>query len=248
MALDKTLVDKFLSYLLQREEVRLRRLRGESQEDAAPNDIFRSVRLCCVHRQHDPSSALVQEQLLKLRTLGGGGGLVIFAAAVLRGFGGRSFIQRLSMEKFLQLETWTAQTWHFVVETALTCWDAGDYAFTEAYNPSRCYHVEETRARRSTRMIAQAAYDRRCGDLLDLWLQSTAMAAVIIPLTTWRTAVHRVSQVRGFGGTGFAAKELVLDAASSSDLSQASDFNKWCPVGPGARRAVRLRVQSHARH
>ena len=148
------------------------------------------------------------------------------------------------MEKFLQLDTWTAQTWYFVVEAALACWDDGDYAFTEAYNPSRSYHVEEARARRrSTRMTAQAAYDRRCGDLLDLWLQREAVAAVMLPMTKWRVAVHRVSQVRGFGGTGFAAKELVLDAASSSDLSQAADFNSWCPVGPGARRAACLRGQ-----
>ena len=118
------------------------------------------------------------------------------------------------MEKFLQLDTWTAQTWYFVVEAALACWDDGDYAFTEAYNPSRSYHVEEARARRRwPRMTAQAAYDRRCGDLIDLWLQREALAAVLIPMTTWRVAVRRVSEVRSFGGTGFAAKELVLDVA-----------------------------------
>jgi hypothetical protein len=88
MALDETLIDSFLGYLLQREEVRLRRVRGESQQDAAPNDILRTVRLCCVHRHHDPTSVSVREQLSKLRALGGGGGVVAFAAAVLRGFGG----------------------------------------------------------------------------------------------------------------------------------------------------------------
>ena len=57
-------------------------------------------------------------------------------------------------------------------------------------------------------------------------------------MTTWQVAVRRVSTVRGFGGTGFAAKELALDAACGHDLSQAADFNSWCPVGPGARREV----------
>ena len=90
MALDKTLLNCFLRYLLQREEVRLRRLRGENQQDAAPDDIFRTVRLCCVHRHHDPASVLVREQLSTLQALGGGGGMVVFAAAVLRGFGGFS--------------------------------------------------------------------------------------------------------------------------------------------------------------
>ena len=70
------------------EEVRLRRLRGESQQDAAPNDIFRSVRLCCVRRRHDPTNVSVREQLLKLRALGGGGGVGTFAVAARRGFGG----------------------------------------------------------------------------------------------------------------------------------------------------------------
>jgi hypothetical protein len=68
---------------------------GESQQDAALNDIFRSVRLCCVHRQHDPTSVLVQKQLSELRALGCGGGIVIFAAAVLRGFGGSSLSNML---------------------------------------------------------------------------------------------------------------------------------------------------------
>ena len=48
MALDESLAICFLDNLHQREEVRLRRLLGKSQQDAAPNDIFRSVRLCCV--------------------------------------------------------------------------------------------------------------------------------------------------------------------------------------------------------
>jgi hypothetical protein len=52
MPLDDALAARFLEHLLQREEVRLRRLCGESQQDAAPNDSVRSVRLCCVHRQH----------------------------------------------------------------------------------------------------------------------------------------------------------------------------------------------------
>ena len=155
-------------------------------------------------------------------------------------WGGRSFIEGLPMENFRHLEAWTAQTWFFVVEAALTCWDAGERAFTDAYNPSRCYHSEEARARRAGRTVAQAAYDRRCGDLIDLWLQREALAAVLIPMTTWRVAVRRVSEVRSFGGTGFAAKELALDVACGYALSQAADFNSWCPVGPGARRAAHL--------
>ena len=147
------------------------------------------------------------------------------------------------MENLQRLGAWTAQTWFFVVEAALACWDAGERAFTDAYNPSRCYHVEEARARRAGRAVAQAAYDRRCGELMDLWLQREALAAVLIPMTAWQVAVRRVSEVRGFGGTGFAAKELVLDAACGHDLSQAADFNSWCPVGPGARRAAHLGQQ-----
>ena len=73
---------------------------------------------------------------------------------------GCAFLERLSMENFRHLGTWTVQSWAFVVEAALACWDAGDYAFTDACNPARCFRVEETRARRAGRAVAPAAYDR----------------------------------------------------------------------------------------
>ena len=260
-----------LTYLQQREQVRLKRLRRESQQDAAPDDIFRSVRLCCAHRQHDPPSVTAQRRLSELRALGGGGDVLLFAAAVLWGFGGlpaiahvvfffgwasllqaigsrffsdghvcegRSFLERLSMENFRHLGTWTVQSWAFVVEAALACWEAGEYAFTDAYQPSRCFRVEEARARRTGRAVAEAAYSRRCGELVDLWLQREALAAALNPMTAWRVAARHVSEVRGFGGTGFAAKELVFDPACQRDLSLVADFISWCPVGPGARRAT----------
>ena len=89
-------------------------------------------------------------------------------------------------------------------------------------------------------MVVRVVYEKRCEDLIHLWLQREALAAVLVPMTMWRLAVRRVSKVQGFGGTGFAAKELVLDVACGHGMPQAADFNSWCPVGPGARRAGHL--------
>lgn len=55
---------------------------------------------------------------------------------------------------------------------------------------------------------------------------------------SWRRVVENIMEVEGFGGTGFSAKEVVLDFLLTPLMSRVSDFDSWCPVGPGACRGL----------
>uniref|UniRef100_A0A7S0B397 5-hmdU DNA kinase helical domain-containing protein n=1 Tax=Pyrodinium bahamense TaxID=73915 RepID=A0A7S0B397_9DINO len=44
--------------------------------------------------------------------------------------------------------------------------------------------------------------------------------------------------VDGFGGTGFSAKEVVLDLLLTPLMPRCTDLDTWCPVGPGACRGL----------
>lgn len=57
---------------------------------------------------------------------------------------------------------------------------------------------------------------------------------------SWRNVIqYLMMNVTGFGGTGFMAKEVVLDTMLTSFWQYTpDDLNTWCPAGPGARRGL----------
>lgn len=56
---------------------------------------------------------------------------------------------------------------------------------------------------------------------------------------TWRALAELLRSVNGFGGTGFAAKELILDAMGwASVRARVKDGDAWTLAGPGARRGL----------
>mmetsp|Transcript_96723 Transcript_96723/g.191758 ORF Transcript_96723/g.191758 Transcript_96723/m.191758 type:complete len:564 (+) Transcript_96723:45-1736(+) len=55
---------------------------------------------------------------------------------------------------------------------------------------------------------------------------------------SWQRVVERMREVEGFGGTGFSAKEVVLDFLLTPLMCRVADFDSWCPVGPGACRGL----------
>lgn len=78
--------------------------------------------------------------------------------------------------------------------------------------------------------------------LAPLWEQSDRLVDIAMEAQSWRDLIAAMRSVPGFAGSGFMAKETVLDLAfcefwkTSDGLPQ--DKNKWCPVGPGGRRGI----------
>lgn len=76
-----------------------------------------------------------------------------------------------------------------------------------------------------------------------LWAKADWLVHVARGKQSWRDLITAMrTMVPGFGGTGFMAKEVVLDLAFC-DFWRTPDgkpFDKdlWCPAGPGARRGI----------
>lgn len=67
----------------------------------------------------------------------------------------------------------------------------------------------------------------------------------------WEVVLRRLSEVQGFGGSGFMGKEVTLDTMyfmnfwpvkAGKSASRPYDYDTWTPIGPGAQRGL-VRVQ-----
>ena len=67
-----------------------------------------------------------------------------------------------------------------------------------------------------------------CGELVDIARTTKS----------WEAVAKEMMTLKGFGGTGFMTKEILQDAMHTPVLSDCTDRNTWCPVGPGARRGI----------
>ena len=127
-----------------------------------------------------------------------------------------------------------------MTNAAQRIWKTGGNAFTDAREPARTSMNQEERARRLGPALATAAYLDRCSALTALWKCRMDIARCAMWSGSWRVTVDRVAQVPGFGGTGFAAKELALDVMHGPLLQLAKDcilerslvlFDHWLCVG-----------------
>ena len=55
---------------------------------------------------------------------------------------------------------------------------------------------------------------------------------------SWESVFHVMQVIKGFGGTGFMAKEVLQDVMLTPVLENATDKYTWTPIGPGARRGL----------
>ena len=105
-----------------------------------------------------------------------------------------------------------------VLDAAMGLWHGGQVAFTDAYNPARMFAEKEAKARRGGAMIAMGAYAERCQLLMPLWDRRLRVAQLADTCSKWQDLLLAISQIPGFGGTGFAAQELALDILDKKRL------------------------------
>ncbi len=75
------------------------------------------------------------------------------------------------------------------------------------------------------------------GYLAGLWDRAPAVVAAIQETRRWEAGYRVLYDVRGFGGTGFMAKEVLQDYLLWLPF-EVKDAATWTPVGPGARRGL----------
>jgi hypothetical protein len=153
-------------------------------------------------------------------------GETIFNCALFRYFGTPELAAQL---------TWVRDAWRpgEVVRAALQLRARGKHAFTRAYCKPH-YNSESTDAGQGFKV-----YEKICFKYLEsLWQARHELTRVATETRSWKALVDELrcgkSNIVGFGGVGFMAKEIVCDAMHCPALLHLiKDRNLWCPCGPG---------------
>lgn len=250
-------------FMYRRETARIRKEMGlPSDEWYAEGDLMRSVFLTNVRREDDVTTravrAALQPALEAWKELSGPhsklrlAGLMVFHCALWRAFGTKEFIHSLG---FMEFETWDESAWRPVVDVAMSCWQKGILCFSQAYCPSRTWRKRESSAARNPRpaigqALVRSLFQEVCQvHLGSLWERRYDIVRAAEDGYSWQQVVRAIMTVPNYGGTGFLAKELAQDllktplfctwnSANGSWENRCQDLNDWCPVGPGARRAL----------
>lgn len=213
-------IEEFFRFMNEREAVRLRKEAGEPWPWTA-DEILQTYKFTNVKREHDKTTrrmkvlyhiteALPPEQQL-------------MNCATARYFGTWEFLDHLYCEGILT--RWSPKR---IQDLARERQREGKPVFTGAYV------VTNQGIKRPKIEVVVECF------LTPLYEQSKALTGLARSTGSWRQLIEAMSRVQGFGGTGFMAKEVVLDTMFTSFWKdgQPTDFNEWCPAGPGARRGL----------
>eukprot|EP00811_Abedinium_folium_P033842 NODE_6776_length_1640_cov_2.688037.p1 GENE.NODE_6776_length_1640_cov_2.688037~~NODE_6776_length_1640_cov_2.688037.p1 ORF type:complete len:463 (-),score=125.64 NODE_6776_length_1640_cov_2.688037:252-1640(-) len=181
-------------------------------------------------------------------------GLIIFNTALWRAFGTGEFAREVG---FLDVTQWhSVYDYAPAVRAAMACWGRGEHCFTDAYDPARFNSISEAQPKLlGGPAVVHRLYTRTCERLMGVWRQRLNLARTAETSRSWETTTRSLMRVTGYGGTGFLAKEIVQDLLHTPLFSAWSprlgawrstclDINRWCAVGPGARRALN-RLRGH---
>jgi len=216
---------KFLRMLKTREQIRLAKAAG-APWPWSDDDVLNRYKFTNVKREHDRTTAWLRAHWTAKHG-NADAATVLFNCGVFRVFGTVAFAEQTG---------WTADmsAWNAFLErcNAVACWNAGNHAFTSAYNRVR-FNAERSR-------LPLDVYDKELSTLEGLRLAvDDIVAAPAGGRLSWRAVCTRLRRVSGFGGSGFMAKEVLLDAMGwPSVRALVRDEGDWTPPGPGARRGL----------
>jgi hypothetical protein len=214
--------EEFYAYMREREAIRLAK-EGGLPPPWTRDPILGVYKFTNVKREHDRTTRILRETLYEPNR-DAPAHIVLLNAATYRYFGTFEMAQAVGWQK-----NWSPERLHRIATERMA---SGERVFTGAY------------------IINSAAAPGPKQDVV-VWrhLDGLAYAArrvaeVAARTKSWREAMAAMAAVSGFGGSGFMAKEVLLDTMFCDTFwltpnRKPIDFNDWCPAGPGARRGAR---------
>lgn len=217
MTLDhaSNMVDRFYAYINERENIRLRRLNEDPwpwTEDVA----LQTYRFTNVRREDDRTTLELSHIYRENRNAPHEQALL--NATIYRCVGTSEFARALGWQKSYEPND--------IINLVRERRDEGLPTFTGAYivtNQGLRYPKEWVVARVHVQGI---------------WEKRKELIAEARNHKSYERFHGLMSQINGFGGTGFMAKEVCLDLMLTPLLEDATDRDTWSPTGPGAMRGL----------
>lgn len=214
--------EAFFDFMQKREMIRIMRAAG-TPWPWTNDEILRKYKFTNVKRLHDKTTQMLVEHQYKPHA-GCSFPEALINAGVSRYFGTYEFAMAVDWITDFNEDTRTR-----VKELARQRMSNGERVFTGAYM--------------ITNQGISAPKEEVVVDIFlkELWESAPAIGAVLQNTGKWEHVMNALRKVEGFGGSGFMAKEVLLDTMLVPDVwpdGTPYDRNTWCPSGPGARRGA----------
>lgn len=210
-------VEKFFYYINERERVRLKRRDG-LPKPWTEDPIIKNYRFTNVKREYDITTRYFKE-IYDLHSQDSSD-TILLNCAIYRYFGTIGFAKALG---------WVTEfDGDKIINTAKTRSQSGETVFTGAY-------VITNQGIKAPKENVVVEYF-----ITGFYENLPKLVKVIEETNSWKEAMTCLREVTGFGGTGFMAKEVLLDAMLTPVLREARDKQTWSPCGPGARKGLNL--------
>jgi len=233
----------FFEYLTERENVRLRKeadviaLENFDDPQGPPwtqDKILQTYKFTNVRRQHDRTSDTLREMFYK-EHFNDDHRSILMNCATFRYFGTYEFADAIGWTEFGDMDE---EHWEFVKETARSRLANRERVFTGAYvitNQGISAPKQEVVVNYFLKAL-QTNADLICNhaDISQSWKETAAL----------------MKPIKGFGGSGFMTKEILLDTTYTGfwkdyqekpnelGMTFPKDWNDWTPIGPGALRGA----------
>lgn len=215
-------VDEFWQFMIARETIRLKRLRGEPPP-WSDDWIFQMFSFTNVKRHHDRTTMLLKRELYDKNV-----GAELYGGATTKDHPSPMVLLNAAIFRF-----------HGTIDTAR------DLGWTSEWNADRKAEIiakNDFRMACGERVFTSAYIVPNCGDtrpkhevVADIVDSIAANANSILDTDSWAEACRRLCLLWGVGS--FMAKEVLLDYILATGW-RPSDWETWTPVGPGGRRGA----------
>lgn len=212
-------IKEFYDYLKERETVRLRKAAGLPFPWTA-DPILQEYKFTNVFRKHDRTTQKLNELYYSKIGQVSSKKLVLFNCALFRYFGTWEFAEALGWQ-----ETFDP---HKIISLAATRLKNKQRVFTGAYI------ITNQGIKAPKEEVVVNIF------LHELWQHADEICEIAEQSNSWHETHEALQIVQGFGGSGFMAKETLLDTMHCNFWRDGlpDDYWDWTPIGPGARRGI----------
>lgn len=226
----------FFAFMQERENIRLRKKAGGSQP-FTEDSILKEYKFTNVSRFHDWTTTKLREQFYLINSYRNPKD-ILMNCALFRYFGTFEFAEAVGWQTYDDFD------FEEIINTATRRFSLGQKVFTGAY-------VITNQGISAPKQEVVVNHFLR-----DLHAATPHIVEVVQMTRSWEKVAQAMSRVKGFGGSGFMTKEVLLDTMMTNfwetvpqsfdgyQMVYPFDYDEWTPIGPGGHRGA-ARVCGH---
>ena len=216
------LIEEFYAFINERENIRLRK-EGGFPKPWTQDEVLQNYKFTNVFRKHDRTTVELRKRFYeKHYGQSSPEKIVLLNCAIARYFGTWEFMQAVGWQTKFDPELLKA--------VATERLKNKQRVFTGAYI------ITNQGIKAPKQDVVVDVF------LTELWKAAEELVEIAMLTCSWEQTTEAMQRIQGFGGTGFMAKEILLDTMFcdfwKTDSGKPLDYWSWTPLGPGSLRGA----------